>query len=250
MRYFVKIAYNGILFSGSQIQEQTPTVQLALNKALSVLLNQPVMSFGASRTDKDVHALGNFYHFDSSKTLTSQFPYQLNAVLPEGVSVEGFFYSEYENANARFSAESRSYRYKIYFKKNPFLKDRAFFFPFNLDKEALRTTADIIKEYRQFESFAKRNSQNHTFDCSIFESLWEDHGQELHYIVKANRFLRGMVRALVGTQLRVARRKITVNDFREIIEQKDCTLADFSVAGHGLYLESVDYPQGFLKHIY
>ena len=113
----------------------------------------------------------------------------------------------------------------------------------------LDKTAEIIKEYEQFESFSKRNAQSKTFNCSIHQSYWEKSGEELHYVVEANRFLRGMVRGLVATQIHVARNKSTLDEFREIIEARDCTKALFDVAGHGLYLEQIIYPEGMLTEI-
>jgi tRNA pseudouridine38-40 synthase len=152
--------------------------------------------------------------------------------------------------NARFDATSRKYRYRIYSKKNPFLNKRALYYPYKIDTESLHKTAAILKEYEDFESFSKRNTQTFTFKCTIFESRWEQHEGELHYVVEANRFLRGMVRGLVGTQLQVARGRYTLDEFRQIIEAKNCTKADFSVAGHGLYLEKINYPQGSLINIH
>lgn len=246
MRYFLSIRYDGTAFHGSQLQGTTPTVQLAINQALSVLLREPVITFGASRTDEGVHALGNVYHFDVDQELHAQFKYKLNAILPPTISVNNIYITTQEAANARFDAISRRYRYRIYQHKDPFLHDRALFYPLKMDTSLLQQTAAVLKEYNDFETFSKRNSQTFTFLCTIFQSYWETIGNELHYVVEANRFLRGMVRGLVGTQLQVARGRHSLSDFRKIIEARDCTRADFSVAGHGLYLESVNYPEGYL----
>lgn len=249
-RYFIEVMYDGRGFHGSQVQGSTPTVQLAVNKALSTLLRKPVESFGASRTDEGVHALCNYYHFDIDEPLHPHFHYKLNAVLPHEVAVNKIFLAVGENANARFDALSRSYRYKIYATKNPFDKGLAYYFPMPLDFEKLQQTATAIKQYQDFESFSKRNTQSHTFLCNIYESFWEHRDGQLHYIVKANRFLRGMVRGLVGTQLQVAKGRGTIAGFKKIIEAKDCTLADFSVPGNGLYLEKIEYPDGLLKELH
>jgi tRNA pseudouridine38-40 synthase len=107
----------------------------------------------------------------------------------------------------------------------------------------------VLKDYNDFESFSKRNTQSKTFLCTIYQSYWEEHGEELHYVIEANRFLRGMVRGIVGTQLQIARGKGTADDFRKIITTKDCTQADFSVAGHGLYLEQITYPDGVMVEL-
>jgi len=248
-RYFLEVTYNGTVFNGSQIQGEQPTVQLAINTALSMLLRKPVESFGASRTDEGVHALCNFYHFDTDMELWPSFLYNLNAVLPGTIAVKKI-YSVSNDSNARFDALSRRYRYRIYSKKDPFLLERAYHFPFKLDIELLHETAKIIMGYDHFETFSKRNTQSKTFICKIYQSYWEQHDKELHYVVEANRFLRGMVRGLVGTQLQVARGKMSIEEFIKAIEAKDCTLADFSVDGHGLYLEHIQYPEGYLKEMF
>ncbi len=244
MRYVLEVTYDGTHFHGSQLQGDLPTVQWALNKALSTLLREQVISFGASRTDEGVHALGNCYHFDTEKELTPQFIYNLNSLLPHTLSVKALHTAKSPEFNARFDAISRTYRYKIYAKKNPFYHQRALYYPFKIKEELLEQTAALLKEYSDFESFSKRNTQTHTFRCTIFESFWERREDQLHYVVKANRFLRGMVRGLVGTQLQAGRGRYSLADFKAIIEAKDCTRADFSVAGHGLYLEQIAYPGG------
>lgn len=249
MRYLLEIAYDGTAFHGSQVQGELHTVQFALNKALSTLLRQPIETFGASRTDEGVHALGNAYHFDWEDGIHPQLIYKLNALLPAQMAVKRLMQAVKPDFNARFDASSRSYRYKIYRKKDPFKQSRALFFPYPLQLDKLNATAAVIKEYIDFESFCKRNSQTFTHNCTIFRSYWEDHGDELHYIVEANRFLRGMVRALVGTQLKVMKQEDPVAALRKIIEAKNCTLADFSVTGNGLYLEAVNFPEGFLEEI-
>jgi len=249
MRYFLEVSYDGTAFHGSQLQGDTPTVQGNINKALSMILRREVETFGASRTDEGVHALGNFYHFDDDAELSPQLKYKLNSLLPTAIAIKDIYTATKENANARFDAVSRRYRYRIYTHKNPFLHQRALYYPFGIDRTVLHDTAKALFDYTDFETFSKRNTQSFTFNCKIFQSYWEEVGDELHYVVEANRFLRGMVRALVGTQLQVARGRSTVADFHKNIQAKDCTLADFSVTGHGLYLEAVNYPEGFLVNL-
>lgn len=243
MRYVLEVMYDGTHFHGSQLQGNLPTIQLALNQALFTLLREEVVTFGASRTDEGVHALCNFYHFDTEKELKPQFHYNLNSILPFALSVKNIYIARKNEFNARFDAIDRTYRYKIYSKKNPFYYQRALYYPFKIDEEKLSHTATLLKEYTDFETFSKRNTQTYTFQCNIFESFWERKDDQLHYVVKANRFLRGMVRGLVGTQLQVGRGRHSVDDFKNIIEAKDCTRADFSVAGHGLYLEKIAYEE-------
>jgi tRNA pseudouridine38-40 synthase len=248
-RYVLEVMYDGTCFHGSQIQGDTPTVQLELNNALSTLLRTSIQTVGASRTDEGVHALCNYYHFDWVDELKLDLKYKCNAILPAGVAVKRLCLAANAEFNSRFDAVRRQYRYRIYNKKNPFLHNRALFYPFTLRRETLDITADIIKEYQQFESFSKRNAQSKTFNCTIHQSYWEEQGDELHYIVEANRFLRGMVRSLVATQIHFARGKSALEDFKKIIEAQDCTKAFFNVAGHGLYLEKIVYPEGLLVEI-
>ncbi|HTN47006.1 MAG TPA: tRNA pseudouridine synthase A [Flavipsychrobacter sp.] len=246
-RYVLEVMYDGTHFHGSQLQGELPTVQWAINKALSTLLREKLISFGASRTDEGVHALSNFYHFDTEQELNEQFRYRLNAILPSSLSVKNVYQAENNEFNVRFDALSRTYRYRIYSQKNPFYYQKALYYPFKINEKVLHETSELLKGYTDFESFSKRNTQSYTFQCSIFESFWEERGDQLHYVVKANRFLRGMVRGLVSTQLQAARNRFSVEDFVSIIEAKDCTRADFSVAGHGLYLEAIEYPGGSFK---
>lgn len=248
-RYFLEVAYLGTAFHGSQIQNHLPTVQGALNHALSILFKKPIETFGASRTDEGVHAYCNMYHVDLDEQLWPSFQYQINAILPQTISLNKIYQAKDLTVNARFDAIERSYVYRIYQQKNPFLKDSAFYFPFQLDRNILQKTAKVIMEYSDFESFAKRNSQTSTHICRIYQSEWREEEGVLSYHVKGSRFLRGMVRALVGTQLRIGRGKGDVDSFREIIEAKNCQLADFSVPGYGLYLNGIQYPKGALKEV-
>ena len=245
-RFVLEVMYDGTRFHGSQIQGDTATVQLYVNQTLTTLLRIPTDTFGASRTDEGVHALCNFYHFDIAEDteLRPDFMYKCNAILPHGIAIKAIYIAPDPEFNARFEAISRRYRYRIYNGKDPFLVNRAYFYPFKLNRELLNQAAAIIPEYTHFESFAKRNTQSKTFTCHITQSKWKTSGNELHYVVEGNRFLRGMVRGLVGTQLQVARGKITIAGFRKIIEGNDCTKAYFNVEGHGLYLEEITYPEG------
>ena len=248
-RYFIAVSYDGTYFHGSQIQENADTVQGALNNALQIILRSATIeTFGASRTDEGVHAHYNVYHFDWPIALDKTIPYKLNALLPSAMACVGFYKTSTE-LNARFDAITRQYRYIIYKKKNPFLEKRAYFYPFQLAIDQLHESATLLKTHTDFETFCKRKSQNYTHLCTLHEAYWEEKGNELHFVVKANRFLRGMVRALVGTQLLVARNKISIEEFNQIILSKDCTKADFSVPGHGLYLEQINYPENSLEEI-
>jgi tRNA pseudouridine38-40 synthase len=201
---------------------------------------------GSSRTDAGVHALQNFFHFDFDEVIHPYFIYKMNAILPDDIVAKKLIVV-HANAHCRFDAISREYNYHIYRHKNPFLKEKAFFFPYNLDIERLKHCADIVKEYSDFTSFSKRNTQAKTFICKLTVSEWIKENDCLTYHVKANRFLRGMVRALTATMLKVGRGKLLIDEFRAIIEKKDCTEASFAVPAHGLFLLSVDYPPDYFK---
>ncbi len=243
-RFALQVAYDGRSFHGSQVQENAATVQGALQDAMALIFRQPVTLFGASRTDEGVHAKANFYHFDAPAALHPQFQYKLNAILPAAIAVTHIWETA-ADFNCRFDAVRRQYRYRVYNRKNPFLEGRAYFYPYLLNEALLHQTAGELLLHSDFESFCKRTTTIHSFQCKIFSARWEAHEDELHFVVEANRFLRGMVRGLVGTQLRAAR-KGNAGDFRQVILAKDCTKADFSVPGHGLYLEQIVYGEGAL----
>ena len=249
-RYFLEVSYNGTAFHGSQLQGDTPTVQKAVNDALSTLFRVPVETFGASRTDEGVHALSNFYHFDTPAPLPPSFQYQMNAILPDALALQAVYRPVDAGFNARFGALSRRYRYRIYRKKNPFLRERALYYPFRLREDVLPQLVEVLLENKDFTSFAKRNAQTKTNLCTITSAQWEASGDELHFIVEANRFLRGMVRGLVSTQLVLSRRGQGPAELQRILDAQDCTVARFDVPGYGLYLEEVRYPDGALEPVY
>lgn len=239
-RYFLELAYRGAAYSGFQWQENANTIQQELEKAFQTLQRQPVQLTGSSRTDAGVHALQNFFHFDFEDILHPQFVYKINAILPGDIVVKSVR-SVADDAHCRFDAISRTYEYFIYRGKDPFLEDRAWYFPYTIDQDALQHAARVIMEYHDFTSFSKRNTQVKTFDCSILESAWTQREEGLVYRVRANRFLRGMVRALVATMLQVGRGTLTIDQFRAIIDAKDCTRASFAAPSHGLFLVEVCY---------
>ncbi|HEX7845985.1 MAG TPA: tRNA pseudouridine(38-40) synthase TruA [Chitinophagaceae bacterium] len=239
-RYFLEVSYKGTQYSGFQSQENANTVQAEVEKAFKILQREPVVLTGSSRTDAGVHALQNFFHFDHEPLIHPQFVYKMNAILPDDIVIGGIREVGAE-AHCRFDAISREYRYYIYRRKDPFLKDRAFYFPYKLDLEKMQQAAAVLKEYTDFTSFSKRNTQVKTFECSLLTSEWRTEDDCLVYNVIANRFLRGMVRALTATMLQVGRNKLSLPEFRNIIEIKDCTKASFAVPGHGLFLIAVNY---------
>lgn len=246
-RYFIRVAYKGTNYAGFQIQKNAVSVQAEVEKALRVFFKIEFQLTGSSRTDAGVHALCNYFHFDSDKKLCNldKSIYNLNAILPSDIIIKSI-YQVTNDAHCRFDALSREYEYYLYQSKNPFLADRAFFYPYTLDINKLNEAAALIKEYTDFTSFSKRNTQVKTFNCTIEKSKWLLKNDCLVYNVQANRFLRGMVKGLVGTMLRVGTNRISLVEFKRIIECKNCSQVDFSVPPHGLFLLNVHYPLIFL----
>ena len=244
MRYFLEVAYKGTGYSGFQSQKNANTIQAEILKAFKIILKKELELTGSSRTDAGVHAYQNYFHFDLESELSSQLVYNLNAILPIDIAIKNLLKVN-DNAHCRFDAVSREYKYHIYQKKDPFLTDKAFYFPYTLDIEAMQMAAVALKEYSDFTSFSKRNTQVKSFVCDIKESRWVIQDGCLIYNVKANRFLRGMVRAMTATMLNLGRKKIDLTKFRRIIETKDCTLANFSAPAHGLFLTEVRFPDNY-----
>jgi tRNA pseudouridine38-40 synthase len=245
MRYFIEVAYRGTSFGGFQIQDNVQTVQSAVDHAISTLMRTKVMTTGSSRTDAGVHARQNFLHFDMEQPLHPQFLYKVNAILPPDV-VMRHVYGVADDAHSRFAALSRSYEYTLYMEKDPFMQDRGYFFPYRLDVGLLQEAAAVLMEYENFMTFSKRNTQVKTYNCNIMSSAWTAGEGRIVYNVTANRFLRGMVRGMVGTMLRVGRGKLTMEAFRAAIESRNCVNADFAVPPQGLFLMNVAYPEGML----
>jgi tRNA pseudouridine38-40 synthase len=243
-RYFIEVCYKGNLFAGFQVQKNAVTVQEAVEKAMAVFFRKTIGLTGSSRTDAGVHAKQNYFHFDFEGDIDTGCDYNLNALLPPDIAVKSIRKVK-DDAHCRFDAVARQYRYSVYRKKDPFLADRAYYFPFTIDLVPMREAAAIVAQHTNFSGFAKRNTQVKTFNCTIIESEWRDVEDGVEYRVKANRFLRGMVRGLVGTMLQVGRKKISVNEFKNIIECGDSSRVDFAVPGHGLCLEKVEFEDGY-----
>jgi tRNA pseudouridine38-40 synthase len=240
-RYFLELAYKGTSYSGFQIQDTGVTIQSELSDALQTIFRQEFQLTGSSRTDAGVHAEQNYFHFDSDIIFTDKHIYNLNAVLSKDIAVKQVRLVKPES-HCRFDAVSRSYRYSIIRTKNPFLTETAWLYPFSIDRALLDEAAAIIQKHTDFTSFSKRNTQVKTFNCSIEMSQWVERDGLLIYEVRSNRFLRGMIRGLVATMLKVARENISLNDLRNILAAKDCSKADFSAPAHGLCLTNVAFP--------
>jgi tRNA pseudouridine38-40 synthase len=249
-RFFIEVAYIGTHYSGFQVQQNASTIHGEIEKALAIIHKQPVQLTGSSRTDAGVHALQNFFHVDiEADTLGKagksfqDYVYNLNALLPIDIVIKSIR-QVHTSAHSRFSATNRSYKYTIAAQKDPFIYNRSYFFPYSLDVELLNEAAAFIKEQTFFEAFSKKHTQVLNFNCTIYESRWlHDKGGVGHtYHVSGNRFLRGMVKALTGTMLRVGTGSISIDEFRTIFIENNARLVDFSPPGKGLTLVSVKYP--------
>ena len=247
-RTFLEVAYRGTHYSGFQIQDNASSIQEEVEKALEIVFRQPFTLTGSSRTDTGVHALQNYFHFDYEGLIDKRILYNINAILPPDIVLKDI-QPVASDAHCRYDALSREYRYYIYRTKNPFLADRAWFFPYTLDRDKLAAAAALIPQYEDFTTFSKRNTQAKTRLCTVLNSGWQEEGECLVYRVVANRFLRGMVRGLVGTMLQVGRGKISVEEFAAIVRKKDNQLADFSAPGHGLFLFRISFPDSIFESI-
>lgn len=243
MRYFITLSYDGTRYHGWQIQPNGISVQETLQKALSTLLRQAIEVVGAGRTDAGVHAKMMVAHFDINSQLLdcAQLVYKLNKILPPDIAVQKVEPVE-DDLHARFSATSRTYHYFIHLRKSPFLKAYSWYVYGNLDFERMNEAARTLLEYRDFTSFSKVNTDTKTNDCTVTKAVWEELSPgEWRFTVTANRFLRNMVRAIVGTLVEVGRGKMTVEQFRKVIEQKNRCSAGESVPGNALFLVDIRY---------
>lgn len=240
-RYFIEVLYKGTGYAGFQAQDNANTIQAEIEKALKIYFKEDLALTGSSRTDAGVHALQNYFHTDYIEIESwDKHVYHLNAILPPGIVIKRIFPVR-ADAHCRFDALYRTYEYRLYTAKDPFMEDRAYFYPYTMDMALLNEAAGIVMEYTDFESFSKRNTQVRTFACTIRESRWEARNGMLIFRVSANRFLRGMVRGLTGTMLKVGRGKLSIEEFRQIIVSHDQSLVDFSVPAHGLTLMEVAF---------
>ena len=242
MRYFIKLAYNGTPYNGWQIQPNAPSVQETLNKAFSVLLHSEISLMGAGRTDTGVHAREVYAHFDFDAPFdTQKLVYKLNSFLPKDIVIYAIF-SVADEAHCRFDATKRTYEYHINTFKDAFLQEQSWYLNQKLDVDLMNEAAKLLLQYTNFQSFSKVNTDVNTFDCTIFEAHWTQKDNKLIFTISANRFLRNMVRSIVGTLVNIGLHKINLDNFKSIIESKNREKAGFSVPAHGLYLTKIEYP--------
>jgi len=249
-RYFIELSYNGTVYHGWQIQPNALTVQECLDRALSVYFRQQVSTVGCGRTDAGVHATQFYAHFDLGpaseeepvKTgVPSKWVSGINSLLPYEIAAKRIF-EVAADAHARFDATERAYHYHLHFHKDPFKLDRSWLYKGALDLNAMNEAAALLPGYTDFSCFSKSNTQTFTNNCRITEAFFETSDGGLQFTIRADRFLRNMVRAIIGTLIRIGKNEITLTQFKEIIESKDRCNAGQSVPACGLYLVSVSYP--------
>ena len=251
MRYFIELAYKGTNYHGWQYQPGVESVQETINKALSLLLKATIDIVGAGRTDTGVHAKQMFAHFDFETEIDTQhLVHKLNSFLPKDVVVFKII-KVANDAHARFDATKRTYEYHIHTMKDAFKNDESYQFHLSLNIDKMNEACQILLNHHDFECFSKVNTDVKTFNCVIFEAYWtrgaaEQSGakqekNKIVFTIVADRFLRNMVRAIVGTMLTIGTGKISLDDLEKIIDSKDRSQAGFSVPAHGLYLTKIEY---------
>ncbi|WP_405576423.1 tRNA pseudouridine(38-40) synthase TruA [Winogradskyella sp. Asnod2-B02-A] len=243
MRFFIELSYNGKAYHGWQNQPNAISVQEVLEKALSTILKTKIVILGAGRTDSGVHASQMFAHFDFQGDFESKdLVYKLNSFLPKDIAVTSVFKVKPE-IHARFYATSRTYQYKISTSKNVFDYDFAYQVHLPLDIEAMNTACKILLQYKNFQCFSKVNTDVKTYNCDIKTAFWTKNADQLIFTITADRFLRNMVRAIVGTMINIGLGKMNPEDLHAIIASKSRSEAGFSVPAHGLYLVEIVYPE-------
>ena len=243
MRYFIEFSYNGTAYHGWQYQPNAISVQQVLEEALSKMLRTKISVMGAGRTDAGVHASQMFAHFEIEEPLDIDLIiFKLNCFLPKDIAIHAIFEVN-PKAHARFNAISRTYNYRISTNKNVFNSDFAYHIFFPLDIEKMNEACKILFDYKDFQCFSKSNTDVKTYYCDIKEAIWKFDNNDLVFTITADRFLRNMVRAIVGTMIEIGLGKLEVNQLHDIIKSKDRSEAGFSVPAQGLFLTKVVYPE-------
>lgn len=241
MRYFLELAYHGKAYHGWQRQPNAVSVQEVVENAIGILTQTPCELVGAGRTDAGVHAKQLFAHFDSEDELGGGMVFRLNSLLPQDIAVKGL-YRVQNDVHARFDALSRSYEYHIIKKKDPFAFGATYWVKRELDIELMNKASKLLPAHTNFKSFSRSRTDVRTYNCKIEIACWEQTSEKLVFHIKADRFLRNMVRAIVGTLLEVGTGKLQVEEIHKIIERKNRSEAGASVPAHGLYLTKIEYP--------
>jgi len=247
-RYLIWLSFEGSAYCGWQAQPGVATVQQTVNHALSTLLKTPIEVIGAGRTDTGVHARCFAAHFDvpsdASVFQEAGLVYKLNRFLPPSIAISKIE-AVRPDFHARYSALSRTYQYQIHTRKDPFLEQSSWFIDRPLQLEALKAATEMLKNHHDFQCFSKTNTDVKSFLCTVYEAQWLINGHKIVFEIRANRFLRNMVRAIVGTLIEIALGKKEVHDLERIILSQDRKQAGYSAPGYGLYLTQIEYPEGY-----
>jgi len=243
-RYFIYLSYNGKKYHGWQIQPNANSVQQVLENCFSTLLSEKTAITGAGRTDTGVHAKLMVAHFDTENIIDNPktFVGKLNSFLPRDIAIQKIVPVS-NNAHARFDAVSRTYEYHISLQKNPFLNEFAYQYTGQLDIQKMNEAAATLFDYIDFTSFSKLHTDAKTNNCKIMKAVWEQRGETLVFTIQADRFLRNMVRSVVGTLLEVGKGKMSIDEFKNVIEKKDRCAAGISMPAQALYLVDIQYPE-------
>jgi tRNA pseudouridine38-40 synthase len=243
MRYILDISYKGTNYHGWQIQANAHSVQAELNNGLEKILRQKVETFGSGRTDTGVHAEQQIVQFDFDEGLDlKQLQYKLNLVLPQDIAVKRAS-KVVDSFSARFDARSRTYEYRIVKKKEVFNTDLALYLTATLNVEEMNKASALLLKHNDFKCFSKYKTSVDHFLCDMYVAEWRQKGDWLIFTIKANRFLRGMVRAIVGTLINVGLGRMTLEEFSKVIESRDRKYAGMAVPAKGLFLTKVEYPE-------
>ena len=241
LRYFIRFSYNGTHYHGWQYQPNAISVQETMNKAMSTILGATIDLVGAGRTDTGVHAKEMFAHFDTQNEIdTNAIVHKLNSFLPKDIAVFDLI-AVHDDAHARFDAKQRTYHYFINQTKDVFAQDLSWHYQQKLDIDLMNEAAALLLDHKDFECFSKSNTEVNTYNCAITEAFWTQHNNQLVFKISADRFLRNMVRAIVGTLVNVGLHKTSLEDFSQILASKNRSEAGFSVPAHGLYLTNIVY---------
>jgi len=246
LRYFLELSYNGKAYHGWQNQPNAISVQEVIEDALSKLLREQIAIVGAGRTDAGVHAKQMFAHFDTDvEFLNENLNFKLNSFLPKDIAIRNIFEVK-ADAHTRFDAISRTYIYRISKHKNVFEFDNSYYLKHDLDIDKMNEASKTLFNYENFKCFSRSNTDVKTYNCNIMKAEWRVAGDELIFTIKANRFLRNMVRAIVGTMVDIGLGKTKVEALQEIIESQNRVNAGASVPGHALYLAQIEYPKDIM----
>ncbi len=241
-RYFIEVAYKGTHYSGFQVQENANTIQSEVEKAFSTIHRTAINLTGSSRTDAGVHALQNYFHFDFERQVHPQALYKINAILPLDIVVLNISQMPAQS-HARFDAISRKYEYNIHTFKSPFLTECSLFYPYKLNLDVMQEGAAFLKGKNNFFPFCKTNTQVKDFTCTIVSSEWQHNNANYIYTIEANRFLRGMVRQITATLLKLGRNVYSISEFKNLFNNNQ--KCGFSLPPHGLYLTNVTYSENY-----